>query len=113
MSIITVVETDGFERDASAIMGDEERMELIDYVARNPEAGIGIGGGIRKFRFARPGEGKSGGYRVVHFYAGNDSIPIILLAIFAKNEKANLSGKETASLKNLGKRLAAKYGGDE
>lgn len=65
MTIVTVVETAEFQRRARAIMSDAERLELIDLVARNPMTGVSIGGGVRKFRFARDGGGKSGGYRVI------------------------------------------------
>jgi hypothetical protein len=109
MTIITVVETPEFQRRARAIMSDEERMALIDFIARNPTAGVSIGGGIRKLRFARDGGGKSGGYRVIHFYCGEDDIPIVLITIFAKNEKANLTKTETETVKSLGKLLADSY----
>jgi phosphoribosylformimino-5-aminoimidazole carboxamide ribonucleotide (ProFAR) isomerase len=48
MSIVTVAETPEFQRRARALMSDEERMALIDFIARNPTAGVSIGGGIRK-----------------------------------------------------------------
>lgn len=109
MTIITVAETPEFQRRARAIMSDEERMALIDHVARNPTAGVSIGGGIRKFRFARDGAGKSGGYRVIHFYCEDDSVPVFLITVFAKNEKANLTRSETEAVKSLGKTLADSY----
>jgi len=71
MAIITVAETPEFQRRARAIMSDEDRMALIDFIARNPTAGVSIGGGVRKVRFARDGGGKSGGYRIIHFYCGD------------------------------------------
>ena len=55
---VTVVETPEFQRRAGAIMDETERHALIDFIARHPMAGIGIGGGVRKVRFARPGGGK-------------------------------------------------------
>lgn len=68
---------------------------MVDYLARNPSAGdLIIGsGGARKVRVARRGGGRSGGYRVLTAYLGTD-IPVILLGVFAKNEKANLSKSE-------------------
>ena len=54
----TVVELPEFLRRAKAIMADEERSALVDFVAAHPEAGV-----LRKLRFARAG--KSGGYRTV------------------------------------------------
>jgi hypothetical protein len=109
MAIVTVVETPEFQRRARAIMSDSERLALIDFVARNPNAGTAIGGGVRKFRFAREGAGKSGGYRVIHFYGDDEAVPIFLITVFAKNEKANLSKAETEAVKSLGKLLADSY----
>jgi hypothetical protein len=109
MSIVTVAETPEFQRRARAIMSDQDRMALIDFIARNPTAGISIGGGVRKFRYAREGGGKSGGYRIIHFYSGDDDMPIFLITVFAKNEKANLTKVETETIKSLGKLLADSY----
>lgn len=109
MSIVTVVETPEFQRRARNIMSEDERLALIDFVARNPTVGVSIGGGVRKFRFAREGSGKSGGYRVIHFYNQDDRTPIFLITVFAKNEKANLTPTETAAVRALGELLAASY----
>ena len=109
MTIVTVVETPEFECRASAIMSDDERTALIDYVARNPLSGVPLGGGVRKFRFARKGQGKSGGYRVIHFFNPDDGTPVFLITVFAKNEKANLTRTETEAVKTLGKVLSATY----
>ena len=62
-------------------MSDRERMALIDHVARNPLAGVSIGAGVRKFRWARMGSGKSGGYRVIHFYSALDDTPVVLITV--------------------------------
>ncbi|SMH51076.1 type II toxin-antitoxin system RelE/ParE family toxin [Maritimibacter sp. HL-12] len=109
MSIVTVVETPEFQRRAGRLMSEDERLSLIDFVARNPMTGVSIGGGVRKFRFARVGGGKSGGYRVIHFFSPEGDAPIFLITVFAKNEKANLSASETDMVKQLGGALAASY----
>lgn len=105
----TVVELPEFLRRAKAIMADEERIALVDFVAGNPEAGIALGGGLRKVRFARPGSGKSGGYRTIYVFGGTD-MPIFLVTVFAKNEKDNLSKAEQSELVALSKALIAHYG---
>lgn len=107
--LTTVVELEEFLRQAKGILTDADRAELISYLAAHPEAGVSLGGGLRKVRFARKGAGKSGGFRSIHFYRRAKS-PIILLAIFAKNEKANLTATELATLIRLGDILAAHYG---
>lgn len=105
----TVVELPEFLRRAKAIMSDEERSALVDFVAANPEAGVALGGGLRKVRFSRPGGGKSGGYRSVHVFGGGQ-VPIFLVTVFAKNERENLSRAEQAELVALSKALIAHYG---
>ena len=62
-----VIETPDFLRDAKAAgIGRDERRLIVDHVTANPMAGDLIvgSGGARKIRFAAPGRGKSGGYRV-------------------------------------------------
>jgi hypothetical protein len=107
--LVTVVELPEFQRRAKAVMSEAEKTALIAFVAENPDAGVSLGGGLRKFRFARDGGGKSGGYRVVHVWHPGDG-PVFLLTVFAKNEKANLTRAETATLAKLGEALATEYG---
>ncbi len=57
-------------------------------------------GGVRKLRWAIKGKGKSGGARVIYYFH-NESIPVFLLSVFAKNEKVNLTQAERAALKSL------------
>lgn len=105
----TVVELPEFLRRAKAIMSDEERIALVDYIAANPQDGISLGGGLRKVRFAREGSGKSGGYRTIYVFGGAQ-VPIFLITVFAKNEKDNLSRAEQAELVAMSKLLLAYYG---
>lgn len=64
----------------------------MSFLASNLDAGeiMPGAGGARKIRFAGRGKGKSGGYRVITFYAAAD-IPVFLLDIFSKDTQANLS----------------------
>ena len=105
----TVVETQVFLRRAKAIMSDDERMEIVSYVAASPDAGVSLGAGLRKVRIPRIGGGKSGGYRTI-FVFGGDKMPVVLVTVFAKNEKDNLSQTEQAQLISLSKSLIAHYG---
>ena len=105
----TVVELPEFQRRAKAIMSDQEREAAINFIAANPEAGISLGGGLRKVRIPREGSGKSGGFRTVYVFGGTH-MPIFLITVFAKNEKANLSKSEQAAAVEMSKALVAKYG---
>jgi hypothetical protein len=105
----TVVELPEFLRRAKAIMSDEDRSALVDYIAANPEAGVSLGGGLRKVRIARQGGGKSGGYRTIYVFGGVH-IPIFLVTVFAKNERDNLTKAEQVELIAMSKALLARYG---
>jgi len=103
----TVIETNAYLAAAKdAGMGDEERAAVVDLIAANPEAGDMMSGcgGARKLRVAKPGSGKSGGWRVITYFGGQD-VPVFLLTVFGKNEKANLSKAERNALSALTKRL--------
>ena len=105
----TVVELAEFQRRAKAIMSNQEREAAINYIAANPEAGVSLGGGLRKVRIPRVGGGKSGGFRTMYVFGGAH-MPIFLLTVFAKNEKANLSKSEQSMAVEMSKMLIAKYG---
>lgn len=109
--LITVVETASFVADAKVCMTNDERIEAINMIAANPECGdiVSGGGGIRKVRFAIGGRGKSGGVRIIYYFH-NERVPVFLLAVFAKNEQANLTRAETNLLGNAAKMLARTYG---
>lgn len=73
---------------------------MVAYVSRNPTAGdIMPGtGGARKLRFAGRGKGKSGGYRIITFYADTD-MPVFLLDVYSKDSQANLTKAERNELR--------------
>lgn len=76
-------------------MPESDRARLVEFVGANPESGdvIPETGGVRKLRWALPGGGKRGGARVIYFFQ-SERLPVFLLAIYGKNEKANLSKAE-------------------
>jgi hypothetical protein len=108
----TVVETWQFARLAAALFTEEERLELIDYLAQNPLAGDEIvgSGGIRKLRFRAGNRGKSGSARVIYFFF-TEEVPLYLLTCYGKSSKSDLSDAEintfaklTASIKSTVRR---------
>ena len=54
--------------------------------------------------------GVSGGVRVIYYYH-NETIPLFLLTIFGKGEKANLSKSERNELAKFTSLLIKQYGG--
>lgn len=105
----TVVELPEFQKRAKAIMSDQEREAAINYIAANPDAGVSLGGGLRKVRIPRVGGGKSGGFRTIYVFGGAH-MPVFLITVFAKNEKSNLSKSEQSAAVEMSKALVAKYG---
>ncbi|WP_296576590.1 type II toxin-antitoxin system RelE/ParE family toxin [Phreatobacter sp.] len=106
-----VLATPTFESDAKrAGLTDEELQHIATVIAADPLAGdlIAGTGGARKMRFARPGSGKSGGYRTIHYFGGDD-VPVFLLAIYGKGEKANLSKAERNELATILPMIARDY----
>ena len=109
--LLTVIETPTFIKDVKrAGLGEEEHRSLINFLAANPTAGVVLEGtgGVRKVRFAGEGTGKSGGYRVVYYYH-DLNVPVFAMALFAKNEKANLSPAERNELRSIMPRIVKAY----
>ncbi len=97
----TVIETASYLADAArAGLSEAERIAIVDAVKSNPQGGDLIvgAGGARKIRFAGRGKGKSGGYRVITFYAADD-VPVFLLALVSKGERADISQAERNALR--------------
>ena len=96
----SVLQTPEFLSDAKYVgMSEEEQDQIVNYLSTHPTAGDVIKGtnGARKIRFAGRGKGKSGGYRVITFYGGDD-IPIFLLNIFSKGDRVDLSQADRNAL---------------
>lgn len=106
--MITVAETGAFQGKANQLLSEEEKSDLIAYLSENPQSGVLIQntGGIRKLRWARSGGGKSGGVRVIYYFH-SEIMPLYLLTVFGKNEKANISVKEEQMLSRLVKELVS------
>lgn len=114
MVMQTFIETNTYLRAAKGTgMSEAEMFNVLTAVAENPLIGdIMTGcGGARKFRFAKSGGGKSGGYRVVSYFAGDD-VPAFFLTVFPKNAKTNLTKAEQNIFAAAVKRLRDSLKGD-
>ncbi|WP_305041598.1 type II toxin-antitoxin system RelE/ParE family toxin [Geoalkalibacter sp.] len=109
--MMTIAETGEFSRHCKNLLNEGERNALIDYLAEHPEAGdlIEGTGGIRKLRWAREGRGKSGGVRVIYYFH-SQRMPLYLLTVYGKNQKANLTANEKSALRGLVDLLKAANG---
>lgn len=103
----SVVETSSYLAAADQLrINEEERAGIVDLIAADPSIGDVMPGcgGARKVRVRRPGGGKSGGYRLITYFGG-EQMPVFLLTIFGKGEKANLTMAERNGLAKLTKLL--------
>jgi hypothetical protein len=90
-----------YQRDATELLGAKEQDEMERHIADDPERYPVIPGssGMRKARWARPGHGKRGGVRVIYYFAAPSAVYFI--AVYAKNEKENLSDAEKKALAKI------------
>ena len=90
--LLTVAELPEYLRATARLLADADRRAIIDHLAAHPADGdlIEGTGGVRKLRWGRDGRGKSGGVRVIYYFH-SEAMPLYLLTMFAKNERANLS----------------------
>lgn len=105
----TIAYTAGFLAQAKADSMTEAEMEAMErMLAANPQAGELIvgSGGCRKVRVAGKGRGKSGGYRVVTFFA-HAGLPLYLVAMLAKGARANFTDTEVAAMAGFARRIVA------
>jgi hypothetical protein len=95
----TIVETPTFQRQADALLSQEERLALLTVIAENPAAGdlIPRTGGVRKLRFGRAGVGKRGGVRAIFYWYDADA-PIYALLVYGKGERDDLTPDQTIAV---------------
>jgi len=89
------IETRLFTKLLSNYLSDDEYRGLQAYLIQKPNAGdiVRGSGGVRKVRWSRDGGGKSGGVRVIYYWEKSES-EIWMLTIYAKSERATISGPD-------------------
>ncbi len=90
-TLLSFRETKVFTKNVIALLSEESYFAFQDYLQQNHLLGDVIPGaeGLRKIRWGIAGKGKRGGVRVV-YYATTERGYIYLLAIFGKNQQADL-----------------------
>ena len=93
-----------------ALKYGSERSRVRGNITQNPQVEDFISGtgSAQKLRFPLRDLGKSGGVRVIAYYAAED-VPEFLLDVFAKSDKINLSKKERNVLKSIFENMAQDY----
>ena len=107
----TVAQLHSFNRAAAETGLSEQEVErIVNILAENPKAGVEMPGtgGCRKLRIAGRGKGKSGGHRIITFFSG-EIMPVFLITVFSKSERANLTKAECNQLKEMTKAIVQEY----
>lgn len=90
--MFTFIETPLFTRLVLEYFSDEDYAALQAVLAANPDAGPVIRGtgGVRKLRWARPGRGKRGGFRVTYYVRSAQGV-VWLLTLYPKNVRDTIA----------------------
>lgn len=85
------VETSRFTSALPRYLSEDEYRELQNFLMARPDAGdiIRGSGGIRKVRWGARGKGKSGGVRVIYYWA-KAAEQIYMLTLYGKNERGDI-----------------------
>lgn len=96
------IETSVFTRKIKELITDDEYKDLQEHLIAMPHAGdlIKNSGGVRKIRWGQEGKGKSGGVRVIYYWAVSDS-QIRMLGAYPKSERVNLTQAQVKALKKV------------
>jgi hypothetical protein len=99
---MVIIETSIFTRQVLSTLSDEDYRKLQVLLANRPRAGdlIPGSGGLRKIRWTTEGKGKRSGVRVIYYWAvGRDQI--LMLFLFPKTERADLTPAQMKSLRKI------------
>ena len=98
------VETSLLSKLLGDYLSDDDYRQLQNHLIERPGAGaiIRASSGVRKVRWRARGRGKSGGVRVIYYWATADE-QIFFLTLYGKGEKEDLS---SADLKRVVRLLA-------
>jgi hypothetical protein len=99
---VVFVETRVFTSRVRAHLSDEQYRAVQLVLAARPGSGniVPGAGGLRKLRFGAEGRGKRGGIRLLYYWHPPTN-QILLLFVFAKNERSDLTPRQREGLRKL------------
>lgn len=95
------IETSIFTRLVQDLLDDDEYRQLQLALIGQPYLGPVIqgGGGLRKVRWALPGQGKSGGVRVIYYLVTQDRM--LMVFIYPKGKQDDLTADQLKRLRRI------------
>jgi mRNA-degrading endonuclease RelE of RelBE toxin-antitoxin system len=113
---VKVLETPAYTQRSEDLLTADEREGVRSFLAEYPEGGDVIQGltGLRKLRWTQQSrnKGKRGGTRVIYFYALSQHV-IVLLYVYSKDEKEDLTNADRKQLKKAVAELKAEIARSE
>lgn len=96
------IETSIFTRQLTALLTDDEYSQLQVALSAHPGMGTVIqqSGGLRKIRWSMSGRGKRGGVRAIYYWVVAED-QILMLFIYPKNEKGDLTPQQLKVLREI------------
>ena len=96
------LETPIFTTRLRGRLEEDQYRALQAALVLRPEQGalIAGSGGLRKLRWAAPGRGKRGGFRLIYYWAAREQA-FYMLYVYAKNEQGDLTPAQVKTLKQV------------
>ena len=100
---VIFIETSLFTERIVNVLNDDAYGELQRHLAEHPDSGQMIvgAGGVRKIRWSGSGRGKRGGSRLIYYWDFGERI--LMLYVFLKKERENLSQEQIAAMREIAK----------
>lgn len=97
-----IIETSVFTRQVQKLLTGDEYKQLQQALVERPDVGVVMvgSGGLRKVRWSIRGRGKRGGVRVIYYWAVEQN-RILMLLIYAKTERDDLSREQLKVLRKI------------
>lgn len=99
---MNIIRPKAYQRAVRRILSAEQQIEAEDMIAADPRRWpvISGSGGIRKARVRASGRGKSGGGRLIYYYASQAG-EIYMLWAYAKAERDDVTAAEIKTFRRL------------
>lgn len=97
-----ILETPVFTKRVIKLVSEDEYRSLQSHLIAKPDAGSVIPGcgGIRKLRWGTRQKGKRGGLRFIYYWVVRQD-KILMLMLYAKNERADLTPEQLRVLRRV------------